>query len=303
MLGSPINYDTPLFRPPSEGRSLLVQITLGCSHNKCTYCGMYQKKKYQDRDKEVVKNEIINARKWFDNMGYLPRKAFLCDGDALNAPTENILSALKEIKNSFSEINRVGIYATAQNILDKSIEELKALYDSGLGIVYLGLESGSDEVLKLIVKGNTKKDMIDACLKVKEIGIKVSMIAMLGVGGIERSKIHCEETSNVVSITKPDFFSFLTTTVIPNTPHDRMIKKGKISPLSHQELLTEMREILKGIDEKIEAKIIFRANHVSNQFPLSGILPRDVNKLLNALNLWIKDCPAGTYPDMDYRML
>ena len=303
MFGSPIDYDTPLFRPPSESESLLVQVTLGCSHNKCTYCGMYRTKKYLERPIEKVVEEIKSARKWFDKMGHYPRKAFLCDGDALNAPTENLLKAVREIKKYFPEIVRVGVYATAQNMLDKSEDELKELCDAGLGIVYLGLESGSDKVLKLIVKGNTRDDMIKGSLKIKEAGFKISMIVMLGVAGRELSKEHCSETAEVVKIVRPDFLSFLTTTVIPDSPYDRMIKKGKISPLTYRELLVEMRDILCGIEGMDGARSIFRANHVSNQFPLSGILPRDIPKLLLTLDGWISKCPEGTYPEMDYRML
>ena len=296
---NPISYEAPVYRPPSEAESLLLQVTIGCSHNGCTFCGMYQSKKFRIKKLEVIKDEILKIKKSYDKMGMAPRKIFLCDGDALSAPFELLYEVAKSLKESFFNLKRIGVYATAQNVLEKKEEELKKLSELDMDIAYLGLESGSDKVLKLINKENNQAEMISACDKLKRCGWKTSVIIMLGLGGKELTSNHCVETSKMIGQIAPNFFSFLTTTPIPGTTYFKQIEKKEITPLTIKELLQEMKAIVDSIDTCGRGKIIFRANHVSNQFPLAGILPKDKDSLVSLMSNWIDLCPDGTYPDTD----
>ena len=296
----PIKYHEPIFRPPSEGRSLLIQVTIGCSNNLCTYCDMYRSKKYSERSFEDIKSELIAAKKYFTQMGHMPRRIFLCDGDALGASQDLLVSTLELIHELFPTIDRIGVYATAQNMLDKSFEELQTLVKLKLNMAYLGLESGSDKLLKLIVKGNTRAEMIEGSLKLKEAGFKLSVIAMLGLGGEKYHNENIKETASIISEISPEYFSFLTTIAIPGTPYHRMATRPSFKPSTTKNLLREMKFILDQIHQK--NSIIFRANHVSNQFPLGGILPRDTEKLSSILDNWIENTKEGEYPPIPASM-
>ncbi len=291
MLSFPINYEQPVYRPPSEARSLLVQVTIGCSNNKCTYCDMYRSKSYRVRPIKDIKKDLFRL----SQSGMSPEKIFLCDGDALGASMEILEETLLAIKEYFPERRRVGIYATAENILEKSESDLKRLNELGLGIAYLGLESGDDKVLHMIVKGNTALEMKEASLKIKRCGFKLSTIVMLGVGGQKYTDQHITKTSKMISDTCPQYLSFLTTFSVPGTPYHTMVERGLISPLTSKMLFREMHDILEGAHFDLNP-VIFRANHVSNQYPLGGTLPRDKEKILETLRFWIKETPEGTYP-------
>lgn len=295
--GPPIKYEAPIFRPPSEGRSLLIQVTIGCSNNKCTYCDMYRSKTYRVRSQVDIDADLEACFK----TGMVPDKIFLCDGDALGAPQEVLIATLEKINQLWPQVRRVGIYATAENILEKSEEELKLLASKKLSIAYLGLESGDDKVLHMIVKGNTALDMVEASLKIKRCGFKLSTIAMLGVGGRKLSKQHVRNTAKILSATAPQFFSFLTTFSVPGTPYHKMVERGSIEPLSSKELLIEMHDILEQATFDLNP-IIFRANHVSNMHPLGGNLPRDKNIILKTIASWINQTPEGVYPKAPLQM-
>jgi len=297
----PIKYIEPVFRPPSEGNSLLIQVTIGCSNNKCTYCDMYRSKSYKERDIFEIKADLKKSKDYYQSMGQLPHKIFLCDGDALGAAMELLEETLDYINELFPEIRRIGVYATAENILEKSQDELKLLASKKLDIAYLGLESGDDKVLHMIVKGNTAADMLKASLKVKRCGFKLSTIAMLGVGGKKYSKQHVENTAKILGDTSPEFFSFLTTFAVPGTPYHTMVDRGLIAPLTAVELLKEMHDILE-LAQFDSNSIIFRANHVSNMYPLGGILPRDLDSILKTIKHWIAQTPAGVFPKMPQQM-
>ena len=296
----PINYHEPVFRPPSEGRSFLIQVTIGCSNNMCTYCDMYRSKKYREREFSEIEKELHDAKAYFDKIGYAPKRIFLCDGDALGASTELLIKTLELINKLFPKLDRVGVYATAQNMLDKSEEELKKLVSLKLNMAYLGLESGNDKILHMIVKKNTRQDMIDGCAKLRRAGFKVSVIAMLGIGGMKLSEDHIKDTGSIISEISPEYFSFLTTMAIPGTPYEKMVSRGNIKPLTTKLLLGEMRQILSLIQPKND--ILFRANHVSNQYPLGGTLPLDTNVIVSTLDSWIAQTPDGTYPVMPSSM-
>jgi len=296
------SYDTPVFRPPSEGQSLLLQVTLGCSNNHCTYCGMYRTKKYQVRDLTILKEEIDLAAKQLAFNPHFSQKAFLCDGDALGADTHLLLETLNYLNFKFPHLRQVGIYATAENMLGKSDSDLKLLAEKKLTLSYLGMESGDDEVLKLVVKGNSSEDMVKGVKKLKQAGIDTSVIAMLGLGGRQLSAQHVKNTAAAILQMQPKYFSFLTTTVVPGTPYEKQVERGQVCLLSTRELLKEMHDILWPL-KALEKKVIFRANHVSNMFPLGGTLPNDLEKILFTINSWIQSCPVDHYPTIDPSML
>ena len=296
-INPPINYETPVFRPPSEGRSLLIQVTIGCSNNKCTYCDMYRSKSYRVRPQADINADLEAC----SSAGMAPDKIFLCDGDALGAPQETLVATLDKINQLWPNTRRVGIYATAQNILEKTEEQLKLLASKKLNIAYLGLESGDDKVLHMIVKGNTAAEMVEASLKIKKCGFKLSTIAMLGVGGRKFSKKHVVNTAKILSATAPQFFSFLTTFSVPGTPYHKMVERGSIEPLTSKELLVEMHGILERASFDLNP-VIFRANHVSNLHPLGGNLPRDKAIILETIASWIFETPEGVYPQAPQQM-
>ncbi len=294
---SPLEYEPPVYRPPSEWRSLLLQVTIGCSNNKCTYCDMYRSKTYRVR----TINEILKDIHRCKVSGLEPEKIFLCDGDALGAPMEILERVLITLKESFPNVRSIGVYATAQNIIEKTDDELKRLKELGLSIAYLGLESGCDKVLHMIVKGNTSNEMVEASLKIKSHGIKLSTIVMIGVGGQKWSESHQIETTKVLSKTCPQYLSFLTTFAVPETPYYRMVKRGILKPLTVKELYKEMFYLIKHSHFELNP-VIFRANHVSNQMPMKGTLPKDQKMLSKLLEDAFHRCPEGTFPIPPYQM-
>ncbi len=286
-----LNYEQPVYRPPSEGRSLLIQVTIGCSHNLCTYCDMYRSKKYRVKSLDDIRQDFTQAKIAYQKQGFSPEKIFFCDGDALAAPTDFLFECLKLTFEFFPHVKRVGTYATGMNILEKSSKDLKRLNEAGLKIAYLGMESGCNKVLKKIVKGNTKEEMIEASLKIKQAGFKLSTIVMIGVGGEENSDSHITNTAEVLSIISPHYLSFLVTSPVVGTPFHRMLEKEIIHLPTEKRMLFEMKEILKSLSTKLPNEILFRANHVSNQVPLAGTLPQDIPQLTKTLDYWYKKMP------------
>jgi len=258
---------------------------------------MYRSKTYRVRPIAEIKNEIKKCAQ-----ANVPAdKIFLCDGDALGAPMEVLEETLKALRESFPDCRRVGVYATAENILEKSEVELKRLNDLGLGIAYLGLETGDDKILHMIVKGNTSDEMREASLKIKRCGFKLSTIAMLGVGGQKFTEEHIVGTAKILSETCPQFFSFLTTFSVPGTPYHTMVERGLIKPLTSKMLFKEMHDIIKQSSFELNP-VIFRANHVSNQHPIGGTLPRDKEAIVQTLENWVHETPEGLYPPRPHQM-
>lgn len=296
----PISYEEPVFRPPSEGKSFLIQVTIGCSNNLCTYCDMYRSKKYRERSFEEIKADLLKSKAFFDQAGFYPQRLFLCDGDALGASMELLVPVLELINELFPKLDRVGVYATAQNMLDKSEADLQKLSSLKLNMAYLGLESGNDKILHMIVKRNTRADMINGSKKLIQNGFRLSVIAMLGIGGEKYTQQHITDTASIVSEISPHYFSFLTTVAIPGTPYHRMVERGSLKPLTSKALMLEMRDILDGINPSRE--ILFRANHVSNQYPLGGSLPKDKTDLVKTVHKWMVKTPEGEYPPIPSSM-
>ncbi len=259
-------YDFPLFRPPSEANSIIVQATFGCSHNKCTFCGMYKMKRFRVRSLKDIGNDLKILRNF-----HRSRKLFIADGNALCIETERLIEIIRTARSIFPEIERVSIYATPMDILEKSTDELESLREEGLELIYTGLESGDDEILQQIKKGCSSREMIEACKKATDAGIDLSITAITGLGGKEKSHQHAKNTARVLNKIKPKYTAFLSLIPVEGTPLYYRIKKGLFTPLSQTGHLKELRLTV----EDLNFKTIFRANHTSNYLPLRGDLPDD----------------------------
>lgn len=272
-----MRYEGAVYRPPSEAYSLIIQVTLGCSHNRCTFCSMYKDKKFRIRKIEDIFEDLEMSRQAYRTV----KRIFLADGDALIIKTEDLEAILIRIKELFPECNRIGIYATPKAILWKSEEDLIKLKNLGLDIIYLGVESGSDEILKDINKGVTSKEMIEAGQKVKKVGIKLSVTLISGLGGKEKWKLHAIESARVISAINPDYLGLLTLMVEPNTEMNNKIKNGELTLLSPIEVMLETRELVENLDVK---DCTFRSNHASNYAPLAANLNDEKEILLEQLD-------------------
>jgi radical SAM superfamily enzyme YgiQ (UPF0313 family) len=272
-----MRYEGRIYRPPSEARSYIVQATIGCSHNLCTYCDMYRDKEFRERDLDVVIKDIHDASRMYPTAD----KVFVADGDALVMDSTRWDGILESLRGSFPSLRRVSCYATAQNLLEKSESELSRLREGGLSLLYIGPESGDPVTLKRIVKGNTFQDHVEAARKAHAAGMKISVIVLLGVGGVDRVEEHARETARLVTEMDPEFLSALTLTVIPGTPIQRMMDKGLFELPPIHGLLWELRTII--ADSK-PSRAIFRTNHASNYLSLEGRLPRDRERIVSEID-------------------
>ncbi len=272
-----MDYVPPLYRPPSEAHSLLIQVTVGCSHNRCTYCDMYRTKTFRPKPWETVQADLQEA----GAIGPQHRRAFLMDGDALILSTDKLLRVLKGIREHTPWIERVGVYGDTRSVGRKSVQELTALREAGLGIVYHGMESGDDDVLSFIDKGGTAEECVQTAKKLKAAQITHSVMVLLGVGGKQRSDQHAKNTARVLSEMDPPYVGALTTTVVPKTPLATIQAAGDFELPSKFEVLHELRTILA---ESEFSACRFSANHASNYLPLRGDLPTDKAALLYALD-------------------
>ncbi len=274
---TPMRYHGMVIRPPSEANSYIIQVTYGCSHNRCTFCGTYLDKPFRPRNFDEILEDINLAQKQMP----ATRRVFLADGDALVLSSRRLTKILDKLQGAFPQLERVGCYANAQDILRKTPEELKSLREKGLGIIYIGLESGSDEILARIEKGATSADMIEAGQKVKKAGILFSVIAILGLGEHKLSAHHAKETGRVLSEMNPDFFSMLTLMLVPGTKLHAQWEAGEFQLLTPEEMLAELRQVIEHLHLN---NCIFRTNHASNYLPLRGTLPQDKERLLAMLD-------------------
>jgi radical SAM superfamily enzyme YgiQ (UPF0313 family) len=285
-----LNYDAPLYRPPSEARSLIFQVTLGCSFNECSFCDMYRSKEYSERPWEEIKTEIDMMAKQLPDT----TRVFLADGDALNLDADYMVKIVKYIYEKFPNLERISCYAMPMNILKKTPEELKKMYDAGLTMFYLGIESGSDIVLKKVTKGATSKTIIKSVNKAKDAGYLMSCMVILGLGGKKYSKEHIQGTAEVISACSPQYVGALTL-YLENGIKDEFLQKynGEFVRLNDDEALNELEDLLSKIETKEE--IIFRANHGSNAYTIKGTFPQDKQKMLEQLR-WMREHPEVVRP-------
>ncbi|GFN42298.1 MAG: radical SAM protein [Thaumarchaeota archaeon] len=285
-----LNYDYPLYRPPSEAQSLIFQVTVGCSFNECSFCDMYRSKEYSERSWDEVKLEIDMMAKQLPDTA----RIFLADGDALNLSTDYMIKIVKYLYEKFPNLERVSCYAMPMNVLKKTPEELKQMFDAGLKMFYLGIESGSDIVLKKVTKGALGQTIIKSVKKAKEAGYTMSCMIILGLGGKKYSKEHIKGTAEVINASTPHYVGALTL-YLENGIKDEFLTKynGEFVALSDDEALNELEELINQIDVKDE--IIFRTNHGSNAYTIKGTFPQDKDAMLEKIS-WMKNHPEAIRP-------
>jgi len=271
-----VKYEGMIYRPPSEAESLILQVTVGCSYNRCTFCSAYQGKSFRIKSFEEVKEDIDEVSSY----GARIPRVFLADGDALIIPQKGLVQILQYLKMKLKGLERVGIYANARDILRKEVEELKELKDLGVGIIYLGLESGNPEVLKRIKKNATTDLMIRAAKRVKESGIVLSVTVLLGIGGVDLSQSHAEDTGKVLSEMDPDFVGALSLIVVPGTPIEKEIRTGKLVLPTPFELIQELETMITNCQF---TRCFFASNHASNYLPLRIRMPEEKEEALRRI--------------------
>ncbi len=270
-----MHYDGNCIRPPSEAYSILLQVTLGCSHNKCTFCGTYNDKRFTIKDDEIILSDILFASKVMKRQD----RVFLMDGDALIIPQKRLMWILDRIREHLPWVKRVGAYANAKGIKMKSADELKALRENGLGILYLGVETGDDPLLKKIRKGSTAQNLVNMGRKVREAGIKLSVTVLLGIAGNDPglSLQHARATGEVLSAMDPNYVGALTVMLLPGTPLHDEYKRGEFQLLNERETLVELREMIANTHL---SRGMFFSNHASNYLPIKARLPRGKEEAL-----------------------
>ncbi|HPT69696.1 MAG TPA: radical SAM protein [Syntrophomonas sp.] len=273
-----MRYEGNVFRPPSEAYSYILQCTVGCSHNRCTFCAMYIDKKYHVRKMADIKEDIRMAKKYYGDL----EKVFLADGDALAMPTDDLLEILEVLYETFPSLKHVGIYASPESILDKEMSELTALKAAGITIAYLGVETGDPELLEAIRKGADYDQMLEAGRKIRRAGILLSVTILLGLAGRTPKAVeHQKNTAKMMNEMNPDYIGALTLMLVPGTQLYRKQQKGEFELPGPFEILDEMRILIENLEVQGTE---FRSNHASNYLPIKGRLPEDKQKMLNLIN-------------------
>lgn len=272
-----MNYEGNLIRPPSEANSIILQVTVGCSHNKCTFCGAYKGRAFKIKNDEIVDEDLDFAVRYCQRQ----KRVFLADGDALVIPQSRLISLLKKIKNKLPWVNRVCLYANAKSIRLKNLEQLVELKRLGLNRIYMGLESGHDPTLASINKGADSKTMIEAGRKVREAGLFLSVTVLLGIGGIVYSKAHAESSGRVLTAMAPNQIAALTLMLLENTPLARDAANGIFQMPDQKQLLVELKTMLQHIHLD---KVQFQANHASNYLPINARLARDKENIIGMID-------------------
>lgn len=271
------DYDSPVFRPPSEARSFILRLTTGCAHNKCTFCSMYKGVPFTVCSQERVAKQLALAERYGRDV---IRRIFLADGDALVLPTAQLLTLLDRLYATFPHLQRVSSYAGPKDILRKTPTELQALQAAGLKLLYYGLETGDNELLQKIKKGVTADQAVDAGQKVVANGFKLSMMVILGLAGKQGSRQHARATARAINLIQPQLLSALTLSFHQGCELTEAYKAGLFVPLTARETLLELQELLTSIEIKPDRHTLFRSNHISNYLPLGGTLPKDKEKML-----------------------
>lgn len=273
-----MRYEGNIYRPPSEARSLIVQVTIGCAHNDCTFCSMFKDKRFRVRDVSEVIEDLEMAKVHY---GDYIQKIFLADGDALCLSNDKLIYILENIKKLFPDCKRVSVYGAPQDVLRKGTEELEQLRKAGIGIIYIGAESGNDEVLKAVKKGATRDEIIKAVCKIEAAGIKASVTFISGLGGVDNWREHAIDTATMINATQPAYIGLLTLMLEPGAPLAQDVREGRFEVLSAEQVLAETYLMLENID--VSEKCVFRSNHASNYLSLKGDLPHDRENMLELL--------------------
>lgn len=279
-----MRYEGVVYRPPSEAGSLIIQLTIGCARNTCTFCAMFKDKKFRIRHLDEVEEDLVMARKYYNRVAV--KRIFLADGDALIVKTKDLLYILAKIKEIFPEVERISAYGTPADVIMKSHEELAMLKAAGLDMIYMGAESGDDTVLKDVKKGVTSAEIIEAGVKLKKAKMVVSITLISGLGGKKRVKEHAVNSAKVISAIKPEYVGFLTLMVEPGTELYEQHRAGEFELLGPYEILQEMRLFIENVDAE---GTVFRSNHASNYISLKGTFNRDNALMLRQIEQAEKD--------------
>jgi radical SAM superfamily enzyme YgiQ (UPF0313 family) len=274
---SGMHYEGMCIRPPSEANSILLQATVGCSHNKCTFCGSYKDKRFRIKDNDIILSDILFASRYMRNH----ERVFIMDGDALIIPYPRLMWVLEMIREHLPWVRRVGLYANTKGIRMKGEEELIRLKEMGLGIIYMGIETGDDQTLEAVRKGADSQRVLDMGKKVTGAGIRLSVTVLLGIAGKKRSLIHANATGRLLSAIDPDYVGALTLMVIPGTPLADDISAGRFELPDNLGLLMELREMIASTDL---TNGLFFSNHASNYLPVKARLPEGKEQTLDLID-------------------
>ena len=272
-----MHYEGMVIRPPSEANSILLQVTVGCSHNKCTFCGTYKDERFKIKSDDIIMEDIAFAAQNCRRQN----RVFICDGDALIIPQKRLIKILTEIEKQLPWVERVSLYANTKGIKMKTVEELKELRQHNLQLAYMGLETGDDETLKNIRKGASAAHMIEMGQKIRSAGIRLSLTVLLGIAGRQRSQTHAKATGEVLSAIDPEFVGALSLMLIPGTPLHDDYEAGDFELVGSEEMLAELRTMLAHTDL---CNGLFHANHASNYLPVRARLPEEKEKTLQQID-------------------
>jgi radical SAM superfamily enzyme YgiQ (UPF0313 family) len=271
-----VRYEDPVFRPPCEAGSLIIQATIGCPHNRCTFCGMYKMKKYRVRPLDEIREDLqMSRRAWSD-----PHSVFLADGNTIAMRTDDLLQVLDYVREAFPDVQRISCYGGARFIRGRKVEDLARLKEHGLQIVYMGLESGDDEILRMVRKGATADDYVRAAAKMRSAGILLSTYVLAGLGGRGRLREHALGSAAILNRMKPDYIRIRTLAFLPGFPLYEQLQAGEFEECTGREIAEETRLLLENL--QVEGAE-FLSDHISNYLPLYGRLPEDKQKMLAAI--------------------
>jgi len=273
-----MQYEEPLFRPPCEASSLIVQVTLGCPHNRCVFCGMYKMKKYRVRDPEEVKADLRRARLMYRHV----ESIFLADGNTIAMNSEKLADIISYARDLYPEAERVSSYGGARFLKGKPVEALRRVREAGLDIIYFGLESGDDDILARMDKGVDSEGMIEAARRVKEAGIDLSVYILLGLGGEDLWRQHAENTARVLNAMQPQFIRPRTLALLPGIPLYEESREGRFREASGETIMRELQVMLSSLEI---ADAWFLSDHISNYVPVYGHLPEDQAKMLATVEM------------------
>ncbi|MCJ7855467.1 B12-binding domain-containing radical SAM protein [Lachnospiraceae bacterium NSJ-143] len=288
-----MRYEGAVYRPPSEAGSLIIQLTIGCARNKCTFCAMFKDKKFRVRKLDEVVADLEEARRYYKD--YKVRRIFLADGDALIVKTDDLLYILDKIHELYPECERISAYGAPADVNMKTDEELSRLKAAGLDMIYMGAESGDDIVLRDVKKGVTSEEIANAGIKLKKAGMIVSITLISGLGGRERVYEHAVNSAKLISKIKPEYVGFLTLMVEPGTELYNDYQAGRFKLLGPMEVMQELKVFIENVDSE---GTVFRANHASNYVPLKGTFNKDNRSMLEQIEAAEK---AGVFRPEIYR--